>query len=65
MLGTSAALLRRVTIACIGPITAATAAELGLNPRIIASTYTVDGLIAALRAFYGNSEIVATGEVRA
>lgn len=57
MLGGSAALLQRATIACIGPITAATATELGLHPSIVASTYTVDGLMAALRAFYVNSDV--------
>lgn len=65
MLGSSTGLLRRLTVACIGPITAATATELGLNPSIVARTYTVNGLVAALRSFYDKTDIAVTGEVRA
>jgi hydroxymethylbilane synthase len=35
-------------IACIGPITAGTASEYGLAADIVADTYTMDGLVAAL-----------------
>ena len=35
-------------IACIGPITAQTARELGLHPQIEATTFTIDGLIEAI-----------------
>lgn len=35
-------------IACIGPVTAQTARDLGLHPRIEATTFTIDGLIEAL-----------------
>ena len=35
-------------IACIGPITASTARELGLRVDIQATEYTMDGLVAAL-----------------
>ena len=44
--------LRGVTIACIGPITAQTAAESGLKADIVASEHTVDGLVAALAAHF-------------
>ncbi len=44
--------LRGVTIACIGPITAETAGEHGLSVDIVASGYTVDGLVDALVAHY-------------
>lgn len=37
-----------MAIACIGPITAATARSAGLVPRIVAGTYTLDGLVDAL-----------------
>jgi len=37
-------------VACIGPITAATAREHGLDVAIEASTHTVDGLVEALVA---------------
>ncbi|MDA0351361.1 MAG: uroporphyrinogen-III C-methyltransferase [Chloroflexi bacterium] len=41
--------LQGATIACIGPTTAATARELGLEPDVIATDHSVPGLIAALR----------------
>ena len=40
--------LKHVRTACIGPVTAATAREAGLDPSIVAETYTIDGLIEAL-----------------
>jgi uroporphyrinogen-III synthase len=39
-------------IACIGPITAQTAQELGLRVDVIAEEYTIPGLVNALAAFY-------------
>jgi uroporphyrinogen-III synthase len=36
-------------IACIGPITAGTARELGLAVDLVAVTYTIEGLVTALR----------------
>ena len=41
-----------VTIACIGPITAATAGELGLKVDIVAKEHTVAGLVNALEAHF-------------
>lgn len=40
-----------VTIACIGPITADTARELGFEPDVVAEEYTIDGLVTALLNF--------------
>ena len=37
-------------VACIGPVTAATAAEHGLEVTVVAAEHTVDGLVAALVA---------------
>ena len=42
------ALLQGLTLAAIGPVTAKAARELGLNPRIVAGTYTTEGLVDAL-----------------
>jgi uroporphyrinogen-III synthase len=42
--------LRSATIACIGPTTAETAAQLGLAPDVVAADHSVPGLVAALRA---------------
>jgi uroporphyrinogen III methyltransferase/synthase len=47
MLG-DASTLERPLIACIGPITAQTAREAGLRVDVMASEYTVEGLVAAL-----------------
>ncbi len=35
-------------VACIGPITAATAREMGLSVNIVAEEYTIEGLIGAI-----------------
>ncbi|MBI4233141.1 MAG: uroporphyrinogen-III C-methyltransferase [Chloroflexi bacterium] len=40
--------LRGVAIACIGPVTEATARELGLRVDVVAREHTVPGLVAAL-----------------
>jgi uroporphyrinogen-III synthase len=40
--------LARATVACIGPITAATARELGLTVDVMAQEYTIEGLVEAL-----------------
>ena len=40
--------LSDATVACIGPVTAATAGELGLHVDIVAREHTIDGLITAL-----------------
>ena len=42
----------QLTIACIGPITAQTAQELGLRVDVIAEEYTIQGLVNALASFY-------------
>lgn len=39
-------------IACIGPITAATVGEIGMNADIVADLYTTEGLIEAMAAFH-------------
>ncbi len=41
------------TIACIGPITAQTARDLGLHPHIEATTFTIDGLIESIVSHEG------------
>ena len=45
-------LLEEVTFASIGPITTATAMELGLEIQITAKTYTIPGLCEAIIEFY-------------
>jgi uroporphyrinogen III methyltransferase/synthase len=45
-------LLQHVKVACIGPITADTARELGFQVDLVADTYTIDGLCRAVADFY-------------
>ena len=49
-------LLSGITHACIGPITEKTAISLGISPRIVADTYTIDGLVDAIVAYYEKKE---------
>lgn len=41
-------LLRDITVACIGPVTAETATQLGLHVDVLAEEYTIDGLMQAI-----------------
>ena len=45
-------LMTGVTVACIGPITRATAAEAGLTPSVMAEEYTIAGLTRAIIHHY-------------
>jgi uroporphyrinogen III methyltransferase / synthase len=45
-------LMQGVTVACIGPITAQTAQELGFNVDIIADVFTIEGLCDAVVRYY-------------
>lgn len=44
--------LRGVALAAIGPITAATLREAGLEPALVADEYTIPGLTGALAAYF-------------
>ncbi|MDO9111340.1 MAG: uroporphyrinogen-III synthase, partial [Desulfatirhabdiaceae bacterium] len=57
-------LLKGVTLASIGPITTATAMELGLEIQIAAQTYTIPGLCQAILEFYGMENSRADGQKR-
>ena len=48
------ALLKKVMIACIGPITAQTAKNNGLDVNIIAEEYTIPGLVRAIEKYYSS-----------
>jgi uroporphyrinogen III methyltransferase/synthase len=43
-----AGLLSRSRVACIGPVTAATAASIGMRVDLVAEEYTGDGLLEAI-----------------
>lgn len=51
-------LLESVIVACIGPITADTARELGLKVQVEAAEYTIDGLVKALTDYYQENRII-------
>ena len=40
--------LKQASIACIGPVTAKTCEDMGIQPDIVAKEYTIDGLAAAI-----------------
>ena len=64
ILGTDRHLLESSAIACIGPITAATAEEMGLTVDIIAAEHNVEGLADALAGhFSGGKTAAATSQV--
>jgi uroporphyrinogen III methyltransferase/synthase len=48
----AAALLAHTVVACIGPVTAETARACGLEPRVVARAYTIEGLVTALEEFF-------------
>jgi uroporphyrinogen-III synthase len=59
IVGTAAevqAILAHSAVVCIGPVTAATAMALGLRVDVVADSYTIDGLIAALAVFFSRQE---------
>ncbi len=45
-------LLKRVTVACIGPITAVTAKELGVESQIVCEEYTIPALVDKLVEYF-------------
>jgi uroporphyrinogen III methyltransferase/synthase len=47
-------LMKGLTIAAIGPITADTAKELGIDVHIVAESFTIPGLCEAIKQFYNN-----------
>jgi uroporphyrinogen III methyltransferase/synthase len=55
MLGKSEykALMRHVTVACIGPVTAKTAEEYGMQADVMPKEYTIPALIEAMVEFFG------------
>ncbi len=48
--------LGNTVVACIGPITAATARQLGMDVRLVAERSTVAGLVDAIKAYFGEEE---------
>ncbi len=55
LLGGNVALLKGPVIACIGPVTAATARELGLEVHVEAKVHTIPGLVEALKGWFAGA----------
>jgi uroporphyrinogen III methyltransferase/synthase len=53
MLGSKRAELDHAQVFCIGPVTASTARELGLDVDAVATEHTVDGLVRTMADYYG------------
>lgn len=53
--GASPALLARVCLACIGPVTAETLARVGLTPTVVAKEHTLSGLLTSLEVFFAQN----------
>ncbi len=49
--------LEGVVVACIGPITAATAHSYGLRPAIVAQEYTIPALARAMAEYFAQQEV--------
>ncbi len=64
MLGTDVRALEKCVLACIGPVTAQAAVDLGLQPAIIATNSTIAGLMDAIRGYYVASVTVTGGSTR-
>ena len=47
------ALLKKAKIACIGPITADTCLEHGIEPDAMATEYTIKGMVETILTMYG------------
>lgn len=52
ILGDKKELLQKVTLAVIGPVTAATLQKNGFNPVVCADEYTIDAMVQAVEKFY-------------
>ena len=52
LLGGDVGRLGDTRVACIGPLTAATAKQLGMDVHVVAEKSTVAGLVDAIKAYY-------------
>lgn len=48
--------LSKITIACIGPITAATAREMGLKVDIVSEEHTIPGMVEAIEEYFSQED---------
>ena len=50
-----AALIKKARVACIGPITAATCVEHGIQPNLIGETFTIPAMVDMIKADVANA----------
>ncbi len=62
LLGGDLSALQSATVVCIGPIVAETARELGLSPHVVAEDHTIEGMVAALRAYLHSTSADTLGQ---
>ena len=55
LLGKDFARIKETTVACIGPVTAATAREMGLTVHVEPADHSIPALVAALRGYFSKS----------
>lgn len=58
-------LLARVVIACIGPITRKTVEDLGLRADVVATEFTIPGLVSAIADYFSRKATEATPDALA
>ena len=56
LLGGDLSALSNATVVCIGPIVAETAREHGLTPHVVAEEHTIEGMVAAMRAYVHSTQ---------
>ena len=61
LLDCNSAFLDGVAVACIGPITAQSAQDMGLHVDIVAQEHTIPGLVGALKEYFSVSPPMAGG----
>jgi uroporphyrinogen III methyltransferase/synthase len=54
-------LLAKVVIACIGPITRKTVEDLGMRAHVVATEFTIPGLVCAIANYFSRNETESCG----
>ena len=63
LLDGNSSLLSTPLIACIGPVTASTARDMGLHVDVVAHEHTVAGLVSAVKKYFASKELDQDGKL--
>ena len=63
LLDGNSSLLSTPLIACIGPVTASTARDMGLHVDVVAQEHTVAGLVSAVKEYFASKELDQDGKL--